>query len=59
MSAGKGDKQRPTDLVKYRENYDLVFSKPSQFDLRNMGGKITPCQSSPILPKPRTHKHLP
>lgn len=25
--AGKGSKQRPTDLDAYRSNYDLIFSK--------------------------------
>ncbi len=25
-NAGKGDKQRPTDLQKYRENYDKIFT---------------------------------
>ena len=23
--AGKGDKQRPTDFKKYRDNYDAIF----------------------------------
>jgi|688.fasta_scaffold1821408_2 hypothetical protein len=27
MSAGKGDKPRPTNLIVYRENYDAIFSK--------------------------------
>jgi hypothetical protein len=27
MSAGKGDKPRPVDGDKYRENYDRIFSK--------------------------------
>jgi hypothetical protein len=29
--AGKGDKPRPTNLKKYRDNYDsIVWSKPKQ-----------------------------
>ena len=27
---GKGDKQRPTDLKKYRNNYDAIFSKQKE-----------------------------
>lgn len=27
---GKGDKQRPTDLKKYRNNYDTIFSKEKE-----------------------------
>lgn len=27
MSVGKGDKPRPTDLAKFRENYDNIFRK--------------------------------
>jgi hypothetical protein len=27
MSAGKGDKPRPVDGDKYRENYDRIFGK--------------------------------
>lgn len=25
MSNGKGSKQRPTDMVKFRDNYDRIF----------------------------------
>ena len=27
---GKGDKPRPTDLKKYRNNYDTIFSKKKE-----------------------------
>jgi hypothetical protein len=30
MSAGKGDKPRPVDGDKYRENYDRIFEKKKE-----------------------------
>ena len=30
MMNGKGDKPRPTDLKKYRNNYDTIFSKEKE-----------------------------
>ena len=29
----KGSKQRPTDLHKFRENYDKIFDKPVKEDI--------------------------
>lgn len=44
MSSGKGDNQRPVDLVKYRENYDRIFQQ---------GMQTTKCAiwSKPITPE--------
>ena len=40
MSNGKGDKQRPTDLIKYRNNYDEIFKeKKMNFHVATKGSK--------------------
>ena len=40
MSNGKGDKQRPTDLIKYRNNYDEIFKeKKMDFHVATKGSK--------------------
>lgn len=30
MTAGKGDKRRPTDEQKFRENFDKIFGKKNE-----------------------------
>lgn len=37
QSAGKGDKPRPVNMDKYRENYDAIFGKKGKED--NDGSK--------------------
>jgi hypothetical protein len=34
--AGKGSKQRPTDMESYRNNYDLIFSKKKKEDCKEI-----------------------
>lgn len=34
--AGKGSKQRPTDMDSYRNNYDLIFSKKKKEDSKEV-----------------------
>lgn len=45
--AGKGDKRRPTDEQKFRENFDLIFGKKDEkptekpSDDKNTTGRFT------------------
>ena len=37
--AGKGSKQRPTDLDQYYSNYDLIFGKKDKKDKKDVPEK--------------------